>query len=206
MRVVEWAEFGLKSGISETELLQAAARMQQGFLAAQAGYVSRQLLVLGQGRYADQIVWQSHDAASAAMVDAAENVACRDYFALMHVDARPALGTPILSHRNMSDSPGGIEFSLFRLRPNVDEHTLAKAARQMAADLYDGEPGFQMHMVMRSDADKQLFADVVLADSAERARALCGKWGQGPFHPACVDYLNLIASDSVRLEFWDRLT
>lgn len=95
---------------------------------------------------------------------------------------------------------GGMEFSTFQLKPGTDASRLASAAREMAAALYEDEPGFLAHAVVCNDAG--LYADVVLADTQERARFLCDKWGQGPYHPACVDYLALIDPSSVQLAFW----
>ncbi|MEG1456279.1 MAG: hypothetical protein RSC66_12000, partial [Comamonas sp.] len=74
---------------------------------------------------------------------------------------------------------------------------------QMAQGLYAQEPGFIEHMVLRNAAG--LYADVVLASDAEQARHLCGKWGQGPFEPACEPYLALIDPASAQLDFWQRV-
>lgn len=205
MHAIEWAEFSLRPGVTHAELVEAAAAMQQQFLDNQRGYVSRQLLAIGPDRYADLVTWRSRDAADAAIARAGEYSACRDYFALLRVDTQPVHGVPLFAHGTAAAAPPGMEFYLFRLRPGVDEAGLAKAANHMAAHLYAGEPGFQAHMVMRSADDPHLFADVILADSAERARALCGKWGQGPFHPACMEYLQLIEPESVQLQFWQRV-
>lgn len=204
---IEWAEFRLRPGVHEDQLLAAAQAMQQQFLDRQPGHLSRELLALGQGRYADLVRWQSPEAATAAMAQAAQCPACAAYFQLMQVDRPPAMGQPLLRQEVRAAAPQGLEFSLFRLRPGASEQALAAAARRMADGLYRGEPGFVQHLVVRSDAgqDAGLYADVVLADSAQRARHLCGKWGQGPFDPACRDYLELIAPESVRLQFWDRV-
>lgn len=204
---IEWAEFSLRPGIGEDQLLAAAQAMQQQFLQRQSGYLSRELVALGQGRYADLLHWQSREAADAALAQAARCPACAAYFGLMQVERPPAVGRPLLGRSGAAAPVQGMEFSLFRLRPGASEQALASAARRMADGLYRGEPGFLDHMVVRSadGADTGLYADVVLADSARRARHLCGKWGQGPFDPACLEYLELIAPESVRLQFWDRV-
>lgn len=205
MHAIEWAEFSLRPGVTPTELVAAAVAMQRQFLDNQRGYVSRQLLAIGPDRYADLVTWRTRDAADAAIARAAEYAACRNYFALLYVDKQPVHGIPLFAHGTAAAAPSGMEFSLFRLRPGVDETGLAKAAREMAAELYAGEPGFETHLIMRSADDPHLFADVILAESAERARALCGKWGEGPFHPACTEYLQLIEPESVRLQFWQQV-
>lgn len=206
MQTIEWAEFGLRPDVSETALQAAADAMQQRFLNHQAGHLSRQLLSLGQGRYADLVAWQSRAAADAAMERAATCPACTAYFGLMRVEQTPRLGRTLFSHGPAAQRTGGLEFSLFRLRPGADEQALAVAARRMAEGLYRGDPGFVDHMVVRaSGQDTGLYADVVLADSAEGARRLCGRWGAPPFAPDCRDYLDLIAPESVQLQFWDRV-
>ncbi|XJC73867.1 hypothetical protein ACHFCA_25180 [Delftia tsuruhatensis] len=123
----------------------------------------------------------------------------------MRVEHPPLLGASVFSHGGEHGLPQGMEFSLFRLRPGADSHALATAAHRMADGLYRNEPGFTAHGVMRSAHDPGLYADVVLADSAGRAHQLCSKWGQGPFDPACQDYLELIAPGSAQLQFWDRV-
>lgn len=99
----------------------------------------------------------------------------------------------------------GMEFSLFRLRPGVTDSALKQACQRMATSLYQGQAGFEAHLVMRSDSAPELLADMVLADSTQRARALCGRWGQAPFHPDCRASLGMIVPDSVQLAFWRRV-
>lgn len=205
MQVIEWAAFSLLPGVTENTLLQAASAMQHQFLDVQGGCLSRHLVQLGQGRYADFVTWQSQEAARAALAQAGRSAACAAYFGLMRVEHPPLLGASVFSHGGEHGLPQGMEFSLFRLRPGADSHALAAAAHRMADGLYRNEPGFTAHGVMRSAHDPGLYADVVLADSAGRAHQLCSKWGQGPFDPACQDYLELIAPGSAQLQFWDRV-
>lgn len=206
MSFVEWAEFHIHPRVTEAQLVLAAQTMQTRFLSLQPGYRSRQLLALGPGHYADLVFWQDAETASKAMQAARTTPACRDYFGLLSVVRPIGLGTPVWEDRPVHAAHpgiGGLEFSLFTLVPGATEHSLAQAASQMARGLYDHEPGFIEHMVVRNSTG--LYADVVLASDAERARDLCGKWGQGPFAPACQDYLALIEPASVRLEFWSRV-
>jgi heme-degrading monooxygenase HmoA len=204
MQVIEWAGFGLLPGVTEAELLQAAEAMQRQFLDAQGGCLSRDLVSLGPDRYADVVVWQSQDAARAAMAQAGQFPACAAYFRLLQVDQPPILGRSVFSHGGHR-VPQGMEISLFRLRAGADPQALPAAAQRMARGLYQGEPGFQAHGILRSMEDPGLYADVLLASSAGRARQLCDAWGQGPFDPACLDYLDLIAPGSARLQFWERV-
>ncbi len=203
MAIIEWAEFHIQAPVREDALIAAARAMQAQFLDLQPGYLSRQLLALGAGRYADLIAWQNAQAAASASAAAAQYPACQAYFALLRSALPVAWGRPLLQHTVAPPAVGGMEFSLFRLAPGADEAALQAAATQMAQGLYAGEPGFIEHMVLRNGAG--LHADVVLASDADRARDLCGKWGQGPFDPACEPYLALIDPASVQLDFWQRV-
>lgn len=94
---IEWAAFVLKPGVSEQQMRQSSADMQTAFLDRQPGFVWRQTVRLSQGHYADVVMWQSHEAAKAAMSKAGASPACAAYFKLMDVDTAPLLGT-ILDH------------------------------------------------------------------------------------------------------------
>lgn len=210
LHTIEWAAFRLQPGVSVDILRQASRQMQAQFLSAQPGFVLRQLLSLGEGSYADLVQWAFPQAAAQAMERAQQHPACAAYFDLMAVDQAPLMGEVLEQHglpSTVSDSgggqPGGLEFSRFRPLPGVSDAQLAAAAAQLAAGLYAGEPGFQGHLVVRNASGE--YADVLLADSAGRARALCELWGAGPFHPACHDYLALIDPSSVQLDFWQHV-
>lgn len=98
---------------------------------------------------------------------------------------------------------GGMEFSTFRLRVGVSEAQLRQSVDEMVAGLYAGEPGFLGHALLRG-ADG-IYVDVVFADTMDRARALCAKWGTGPFAPSCMAYLESISPDSANLAFFERV-
>lgn len=206
MKVIESIHFRLASGITEKDLLKAASHIQGHFFELQHGFQSRQLVSYGSGRYAEQVFWLSRASADAARLASEKCQTCQEYRSLVHIDKAPEWAESILSFPQNSSTVQGMEFSRFRLRSDVDSSKLVAAANQMARDLYHGEPGFEAHMVMRHSEHRDQYADVIFADSAQRALSLCQKWGQGPFHPACSDYLNLIDPESVKLEFWDRLS
>ncbi|THU05196.1 hypothetical protein E9531_01170 [Lampropedia puyangensis] len=204
MHTIEWAPFSLAPNATEAQLLAASAAIQP-LLQAQPAYQSRQLLKLGAGRYADMLHWRSQHEAQETLAALLDTDAFRHYFALMQTDAAPIWIEPLFTHAHTAKSIQGLEFSLFRLRPGISETSLMHAAQHMAASLYQGQPGFEAHMIMRNETDPTLLADVVLADSAQHARALCGRWGQGPFHPDCQDYLDMIDPTTVQLAFWSRV-
>lgn len=201
----EWAEFALKPGASEASLLAASSEMQRQFLDQQAGFMARDTVRLAPGRYLDWVVWQSAQAARDAMRLASSSPACKAYFALMTVDNPPRLAERLSHHER--PRWGGMEFSSFRLRSGTATSTLLAAAHDMVEGLYQGAPGFVEHAILRNEQGDH--ADVVLADDAASAAALCARWGQGPditdFAPPCRSYLSLIEPGSTHLAFWQRL-
>lgn len=211
MHTTEWAAFRLQAGATVEALRQASQQMQAQFLDAQPGFVSRQLLDLGEGGFADLVVWASAQAAKEMMDKAPQHPACQAYFALMQVDQSPSIGVVVEQNGKPPHEPaarelqpGGLEFSRFRALPGVRDSQLVAAAAKMSNSLYLGEPGYQGHFLVRNDSAE--YADVVLADTAARARSLCERWGTGPYHPACEDYLALIDPQSVQLDFWQRVS
>lgn len=88
--VVEWAEFTLKPGVGEAELQRGSEGLERDFLARVPGYLRRELLRVGGGRYADLVWWSSRAEAEKAMAQAAESEACATYFGLMEMNAESA--------------------------------------------------------------------------------------------------------------------
>ncbi len=203
--ITKWAEFSLNKGVTPEQLLAACRAMQQDFLDRQAGYISRDLLSLGHGRYADLVVWASRKSADEAMAVAQYSPACATYFGLLQVDSHPKLGQTLWRSRRalpVADF-GGMEFSLFRLRAGVEESALMPAVRQMVVGLYQNEPGYLGHYVVGDGTG--LYADVLLTQTVAQARALCDKWGTGPFAQPCLQYLEKIDPESLDLKFWNRI-
>ncbi|WP_374497123.1 hypothetical protein [Vogesella indigofera] len=95
---------------------------------------------------------------------------------------------------------GGLEFASFRLRPGVSEHTLRQAAQAVEQHLLRHQPGFVSHTLWRGDDDS--YVDLVLADSHERAVALCELW---PDDPHGAHFLSLLAPGSALLAFYRRV-
>ena len=157
------------------------------------------------GRYADLAVWASRASADEAMAAAQQSPACAAYFGLLQVDSHPKLGYALW--RSTRALPvgdfGGMEFSLFRLREGAEESALIPAVRRMVDGLYQNEPGYLGHYVVGDGAG--LYADVMLTQTVAQARALCGKWGTGPFAQPCLPYLEKIDPESIDLKFWSRI-
>jgi heme-degrading monooxygenase HmoA len=202
----EWAEFTLKPHANEAAMLEASAAMQREFLDQQPGFISRQLVKLADRHYADLVTWRSQEAVQEAMGSAKLFPACGAYFGLMQVDAEPRFGQPVAAF-GAAQAWGGLEFSHFRLRAGVTEAALQSAAREMAQGLYEGRPGFVEHTILHNGQGG--YVDLVLADSAARAEALCQSWSSGTepggHAKACQRYLSLIEPDSVQMGFWDRV-
>jgi hypothetical protein len=81
---VEWAPFELRSGASESDLIEAAEQLQNGFLELQPGFVRRELLRGDGRRWVDLIVWANRGDAERAAARVGASDACRAYFSLMH--------------------------------------------------------------------------------------------------------------------------
>lgn len=202
----EWAEFNLKPHATEAALLEASAVMQREFLDQQPGFIARQTLKLADRHYADLVTRHSPKAAHDAMEKAMAAPACGAYFGLMQVDAAPRTGQPVAAYGAVP-AWGGLEFSHFRLRAGATAAELQSAAREMSQGLYEGRPGFVEHAILHNGQGE--YVDLVIADSAARAEALCQSWHSGNepdgYARACQRYLSLIEPDSVQMGFWGRL-
>ena len=84
--VIEIAKIRLAANVGEDELVAASDRFQKEFLSNQPGYLSRDLVRLGDGGYADIIRWERPEAAVAVLTKLSGSPACRDYFSIMDTD------------------------------------------------------------------------------------------------------------------------
>ena len=210
---IEWVEFQLKPGATESQLLDASEALRTEFLNLQNGFQRRSLIRLGeQGVYADLVHWTHRKDAEAAMAASSAFPACGAYFALLEVLKEPAFGQAIAAHDAAQRLPpmdsteievGGMEISFFKPKPNISDHLLSRAAKKMAAGLYHGQPGFIRHFVVKSEAG--IYADVVLATSSKRAAELCASWGSDPYAEPCQGYLDSIRQESMQIAFFEVL-
>ncbi len=97
----------------------------------------------------------------------------------------------------------GMEFAPFKLKQGIAEEALFAAVEQMVNGLYEGDPRFLGHAVLKGEGGS--YVDVVFATSAQGARELCGKWGTGPFATQCLAYLEKIEEDSSSIGFYQRV-
>lgn len=210
---IEWVEFKLNAGVTESELRAASDALQSQFLLFQPGYQQRTLVRLDTpGVYADLVHWARPEDMKKAMATSSDHPVCGAYFALLEVLSAPSLGTAIAHHTHINNPSavppselvlGGMEFSFFKPKPGVSDQVLRDAARHLAHGLYSGQPGYIHHFVVKSELG--VYADVVLATSGKRAAELCASWGTGPFAEPCQPYLDLIDPESVQLAFFDAL-
>lgn len=98
-QVIEFAPFTLVEGVDEATLVAASDALQAEFLSRQQGFIKRDLVQVGDGKWADVLYWESRDSVERAMQEAPGNPAALNYFQLMakteHDD--PATGMMLLS-------------------------------------------------------------------------------------------------------------
>jgi heme-degrading monooxygenase HmoA len=83
--IVEFAPIRLAPGKTEADLVAASGTFQQAFLAAQPGFVRRELLRKSDGEFIDIVHWRSAADAEAIMHKAAQSEACALYFSVMQM-------------------------------------------------------------------------------------------------------------------------
>jgi|ETNmetMinimDraft_3_1059899.scaffolds.fasta_scaffold00926_9 hypothetical protein len=81
--MVEMAPIKLAAGRSEQDLLNASNAFQQDFLAAQPGFLRRELVKAPDGNYLDIVHWRSEADAQAIMAKIADSPACALFFSVM---------------------------------------------------------------------------------------------------------------------------
>jgi len=82
---IEFASFNLKNGVSLPDFLLASDKMNNEFLSAQKGYISRQLLVDGD-TWADLVLWETIDDARHAAGICHDSAAAVEYFSYIECD------------------------------------------------------------------------------------------------------------------------
>ncbi len=80
---IEIAPFTLADGVDEAAMLAASERLEAEFLRPAAGYLGRALSRLGDGRWADIVLWRSAEDAAAVMPQVSASEACSAYFGCM---------------------------------------------------------------------------------------------------------------------------
>ena len=82
-QIIEFAPFTLVEGVDESTLFAASDALQTEFLSRQKGFIRRDLLKAGNGKWADVIYWDSRESVEHAMQQAPYNPAALHYFQLM---------------------------------------------------------------------------------------------------------------------------
>jgi hypothetical protein len=82
-RIIEFAPFQLVEGVDESTLLAASDALQAEFLSQQKGFIKRDLVKNGDGKWADIAYWEDRESVEQAMQNAPANPAALRYFQLM---------------------------------------------------------------------------------------------------------------------------
>lgn len=106
----------------------------------------------------------------------------------------------MFSTTNITDDFHGIEFSIFRAKPEVSSEQLVASCQRMENDFLRSEEGFIQHVLLKGD--NGLWADVVFTKSKADAERICKNF-MG--NSACLEHLQLIEEGSVNLTFWSRV-
>ena len=106
------------------------------------------------------------------------------------------INNPII---NSTDDFQGVEFSMFRAKPDVLDEQLFAACQKMEKEFLIGEEGFFQHVLLKGD--NGLWADVVFTKSKADAERICKNFMGSS---ACLDYLKLMEEGSASLTFWSR--
>lgn len=81
--IIEFASFTLADGVDEVALFAASDALQAEFLSRQKGFLRRDLVQVGDGKWADVLYWDSRASVEQALQRAHEYPAALRYFQLM---------------------------------------------------------------------------------------------------------------------------
>lgn len=81
-KVVEFATFNLKKGVSVSDFLLVSEKFNSGFLSVQKGYISRELLA-SKDIWADLVVWESMEDAQNAVKEFYKNSLVEEYMSFI---------------------------------------------------------------------------------------------------------------------------
>jgi hypothetical protein len=82
-KIIEFASFTLAPGVDESTLLAASDALQAEFLSHQKGFIRRDLVEVGNGKWADILYWDSRESVEHALQKASNHPAALRYFQLM---------------------------------------------------------------------------------------------------------------------------
>lgn len=140
---------------------------------------------------ADLVIWDSlasAEQAAGVVAQAPEFAPFRD-----GITAMTAMGH-YHAGRALSQDAQGIELGRFRLKPGTDEAQMRAAYDRMVARHLSQLPGWRGQQLIRLQDGS--FVDLALADSQDRAMAICETWHG---NADCQAFLALI--DPISMEF-----
>lgn len=94
----------------------------------------------------------------------------------------------------------GLEFCTFKMKPGASEQQLIAAAIAAEDEFLSKEAGFLGHGILKDG--NGLYVDIAFATSQEKAQEICAKWTSNDF---ALKYLEFIDSDTVNMNFWERI-
>ncbi len=94
----------------------------------------------------------------------------------------------------------GLEFGIFKLKNDVSESEMLKAAEEADINFMSKEEGFLGHAVLKGE--NGLYVDLSFATTKEQAEEICGKWMSNEF---TLKYIEFIDPESVDMSFWSRI-
>jgi hypothetical protein len=80
---VEYAKFTLKEGVTDTQVIDASQKFEEGFLVKQSGYIKRDLLHIEGREWADIVYWASREEAEKVLKACEKSPVCGEYFSIM---------------------------------------------------------------------------------------------------------------------------
>ncbi|MFO0360674.1 MAG: hypothetical protein ACK500_02530 [Flavobacteriales bacterium] len=80
---VEYAKFTLKEGVTDTQMIAASQKFEEGFLVKQSGYIKRDLLHIKGREWADIVYWASREEAEKVLKACEKSPVCGEYFSIM---------------------------------------------------------------------------------------------------------------------------
>lgn len=81
--IIEWAPFETRPEFTEQQILELAKKVEDEFLAKQAGYIRRELLKGEKHHWADLVYWENKASAIACAKAANNSSVFYEYFSTM---------------------------------------------------------------------------------------------------------------------------
>ena len=198
--VLGFARYETRDGVATEEVIAAALRWQEEFLAAQPGIAFHAFMGNGEGRYADAILARDEAAFAEMARRHPETESGLAFMGLLKPETISLCQSVILKDGVAPpETCGAIEFGTFALASGSDAtlETVRRRSTQIDDAYLSGERAVAAHFVTRIDDTR--FCEVSFGRSVGELRRLCNGYVG---HPDCQPFLDLMAAESVDLDFW----